>query len=70
VSSWCRRGRAGTAPPCHGGISWASCKCSSSTSSPLYFSVISWSLLPSWSLLHALLELALHWPCPPWACTG
>jgi hypothetical protein len=65
----CLRGRAGTASPCHGGISWALCKCSSPSSPPLRLSVTTWSLLPSWSLLHA------HWsfaPCPTGAllCAG
>jgi hypothetical protein len=62
--AWCRHGRAGTASPCHGGISWALCKCPFPSPSPLHLSVTSWSSLPSWSLLHALLELA---SCPPGA---
>jgi hypothetical protein len=52
----CHRGRAGTALPCHGGISRALCKCSSPPSPPLHLTVTTWSWLPSWSLLHALLE--------------
>jgi hypothetical protein len=59
----CRRGRAGTASPCHGGISRALCKCSTPPSPPLHLTVTTWSLLPSWSLLHALLECCsmLYW---------
>jgi hypothetical protein len=58
--AWCHRGRAGTASPCHGGISWASSKCFSS----------SLLLCPSWNLLYALLELTLLWPYSPGACAG
>jgi hypothetical protein len=50
----CRRGRAGTASPCHGGISRALCKCSPSSAPPLHPTVTAWSLFSSWSLLHAL----------------
>jgi hypothetical protein len=73
----CRRGRAGTASPCHGGISRAMCKCSPSSAPPLHPSPPGACSMPSmhaallfWGLLHAVhaccsipLGLALCWPC-------
>jgi hypothetical protein len=50
----CRRGHAGTASPCHGGISRAMCKCPPSPSPSLLLTATAWGLFPSWSLLHAL----------------
>jgi hypothetical protein len=50
----CRRGRAGTASPCHDGISRALCKCSPPSAPPLHPTVTAWSWFSSWSLLHAL----------------